>query len=149
MAIPFLNNAYFTGQVTIPVTPIATTDAASKAYVDTQAASGAIAGTGTVLSLTTTSGAYYNMSSASSATTYTTSGTVLGATAYTLINTSAQPTVTGADMIKGDDWEPNIDMHLGVQYFGVVVQSFFRSLTSNSLVWNKNATQWEQEPMVW
>jgi hypothetical protein len=140
----------FTGQVTIPVIPVATTDAASKAYVDAQTASGgAIAGTGTVLSLTTTSGAYYNMSSASSATTYTTSGTVLGATAYTLINTTSRPTVTGADMIKGDDWEPNVDMHLGVQYFGVVVQSFFKSLLSNSLVWNTNATQWEQESMVW
>lgn len=37
----------FTGQVTIPATPVATTDAASKAYVDSKAGSG-LSGSGTV-----------------------------------------------------------------------------------------------------
>ena len=85
-------------------------------------------GTGTVLSLTNSGGYYYNMASANSATTYTTTGTVVGAFACTLINTATEPTVTGATKTKGSDFIPNTDMHLWVQYFGLTVQYFFAEI---------------------
>ena len=85
-------------------------------------------GTGTVLDLTQIGGYYYNMSAANSATTYTTSGTTLGAFACTLINASTEPTVTGATKIKGSDFAASTPMHLWVQYFGVTVQYFFLEL---------------------
>ena len=42
----------FSGQVTIPITPVAGTDAASKAYVDGSVTGGTVTGTGTVNKLT-------------------------------------------------------------------------------------------------
>jgi len=85
-------------------------------------------GTGTVLDLTQIGGYYYNMSAANSATTYTTTGTTLGAFACTLINAATEPTVTGATKIKGSDFVASTPMHLWVQYFGVAVQYFFTEL---------------------
>ena len=85
-------------------------------------------GTGTVLDLTQIGGYYYNMSAANSATTYTTTGTTLGAFACTLINAATEPTVTGATKIKGSDFVASTPMHLWVQYFGVTVQYFFLEL---------------------
>jgi hypothetical protein len=85
-------------------------------------------GTGTVLTLTNSGGYYYNMASANSTTTYTTSGTVVGAFACTLINAATEPTVTGGTKIKGSDFSADTDMHLWVQYFGTTVQYFFAEL---------------------
>ena len=68
------------------------------------------------------------MSAANSATTYTTSGTTLGAFACTLINAATEPTVTGATKIKGSDFVASTDMQMWVQYLGVTVQYFFLEL---------------------
>jgi len=88
----------------------------------------ASAGTGTILDLTRIGGYYYNMSAASAATTYTTTGTTLGAFACTLINAATEPVVTGATKIKGSDFIVSTDMQMWVQYFGVTVQYFFTEL---------------------
>jgi hypothetical protein len=88
----------------------------------------AYSGTGTVLSLTNSGGYYYNMASASSATTFTTTGTTVGAFACTLINAATEPVVTGATKIKGSDFIADTNMHLWVQYFGTTIQYFFAEL---------------------
>jgi hypothetical protein len=88
----------------------------------------ATTGTGTVLSLANVVGSFYNMSSASAATTFTTSGTTAGAFAVTLINTATEPTVTGGTKISGSTWVTGTNMHLWVQYFGVTVQYWFAAL---------------------
>ena len=88
----------------------------------------ASAGTGAILDLTRIGGYYYNMSAASTATTYTTTGTTLGAFACTLINAATEPVVTGATKIKGSDFIASTDMQMWVQYFGVTVQYFFTEL---------------------
>jgi hypothetical protein len=95
------------------------------AYISSVAAA---SGTGTSLSLTNLLGYYYNMSAANSATTYTTSGTTLGAFACTLINAATEPTVTSATKIKGSDFVASTDMQMWVQYFGTTVQYFFLEL---------------------
>lgn len=88
----------------------------------------AFEGTGTVLALDNKVGSYYNMAAANAALVYTTSGTVLGSFACTLINATSEPTVTGATKIKGNDFVVSTDMHLWVQYFGVTVQYWFAEL---------------------
>jgi hypothetical protein len=88
----------------------------------------ASASTGTTLSLSDIGGVYYNMSLANTATTYTTTGTVLGAFACVLINAGSEPTVTGATKIKGSTFIISTDMHMWVQYFGVAVQFYFTEL---------------------
>jgi hypothetical protein len=88
----------------------------------------AASGTGTVLSLTEIGGYYYNMASANSSTTYTTTGTTLGTFACVLINAATEPVVTGATKIKGSDFIANTNMHMWVQYFGVTKQYFFTEL---------------------
>lgn len=88
----------------------------------------AASGTGTVLSLTEIGGYYYNMASANSSTTYTTTGTTLGTFACVLINAATEPVVTGATKIKGSNFIANTNMHMWVQYFGVTVQYFFTEL---------------------
>jgi hypothetical protein len=83
---------------------------------------------GSVISLTEIGGTYYDMSSANSTTTYTTTGTVLGTFACVLINAASEPTVTGATKIKGSNFLISTDMHMWVQYFGVTVQYYFTEL---------------------
>jgi len=82
-------------------------------------------GTGTILSLTNVDGIYYNMSSASSATNYTTTGITIGAWAKCLINAPSEPTVTGATKIKSPDFIANTDMGMVVGYDGNQVTHFF------------------------
>ena len=82
----------------------------------------------TVIDLTNVLGTYYDMGSANAATTYTTTGTTLGAFACVLINAASEPTVTGATNIKGSDFIISTDMHMWVQYFGTTVQYFFAEL---------------------
>ena len=82
----------------------------------------------TVIDLTQIGGYYYDMASANSATTYTTTGTVLGAFACVLINAATEPTVTGGTKIAGSTFETSTDMHMWVQYFGVTVQYYFTTL---------------------
>ena len=67
----------------------------------------AASGTGTILSLTEIGGYYYNMASANSSTTYTTTGTTLGTFACVLINAATEPVVTGATKIKGSNFLAN------------------------------------------
>tara|TARA_R110000868_G_scaffold9742_4_gene47959 strand:+ start:758 stop:1456 length:699 start_codon:yes stop_codon:yes gene_type:complete len=112
---------------------VVTTGAAGAAGTDgTNGTNGidatASAGTGTILDLTRIGGYYYNMSAASAATTYTTTGTTLGAFACTLINAATEPVITGATKIKGSDFIASTDMQMWVQYFGVTVQYFFTEL---------------------
>ena len=47
-----LNQSSFAGQVTIPATPVAATDAASKGYVDSRPGGGTVSGSGTTRTLT-------------------------------------------------------------------------------------------------
>lgn len=85
-------------------------------------------GTGTVIDLSNYRGHYMNMSSANTATTYTTTGQELGGFAVIRINAVSQPTVTGADMISGSLFVSSTDMHMVVQYFGTTTQYYFLAL---------------------
>ncbi len=84
--------------------------------------------TGTVLSLTNPSGILYNMSSANSATTYTTTGTTLNAYAKVLINAASEPTVTGGTKIAGSDFSAATNMYLWVTYNGNRVEFWFEEI---------------------
>src|SRR5690606_28583896 len=72
----------------------------------------------TVLAIDNVLGTLYDMASANSATTYTTTGTVLNAYAKVLINTTSEPTVTGATKIAGATWLTTKDMYMVVNYNG-------------------------------
>ena len=81
----------------------------------------------TVLVLDKIVGGYYTGTSgaAKSATTYTTSGTNLGAFVQVLINTTSEPTVTGGTKISGADWVTGTNMYMVVTYNGTRVEYFF------------------------
>ena len=68
------------------------------------------------------------MSSASSATLYTTSGTTLNAYARVLINAASEPTVTGGTKIKGSDFIISTDMYMTVWYNGNKVEYWFEEI---------------------
>ena len=89
---------------------------------------GPIADTGVALSLTNKDGVYYNMSAANAGTTYTTTGTTLGAFCVSRVNSVTEPVVTGATKIDGATFVSSIDIHLWVQYFGATVQYWFAKL---------------------
>lgn len=80
---------------------------------------------GTVIPLDTSGGHLCNMASANSATTYTTTGTVLNAYAKVLINTTSEPTVTGATKIAGATWVTGTDMYMVVNYNGNRMEYYF------------------------
>ena len=86
-------------------------------------------GTGTAIPLTFIGGYYGNMSSANTTTTYTTTGTTIGAFAIIRINAATQPTVTGGTLLPGATFASSTDMHLVIQYFGVTVQYYFIALS--------------------
>jgi hypothetical protein len=88
----------------------------------------ASSGTGTVISLTNPLGYYGDMTTANTATTYTTTGTTLGAFAVIRINAATQPAITGATLLTGATFAASTDMHMVVQYFGVTVQFYFIAL---------------------
>ena len=85
-------------------------------------------GTGTVIDMSNYRGYYMNMSSANTATTYTTTGQELGGYAVVRINAASQPTVTGANMVSGSLFVSATDMHMVVQYFGTTTQYYFLTL---------------------
>ena len=85
-------------------------------------------GTGTVIALDNVNGTFYNMSSANTATTYTTSGTTTGAWAVVRINAASEPVITGGTKIAGATFASSTDMHMFVQYLGASVQFFFAAL---------------------
>jgi len=81
--------------------------------------------TGTALSTTNPVGTYYNMASASSSTTFTFSGSVIGGWAMTLISGGAsEPTVTSATKIAGATWT-SAAMYLVVRNNGNRTEFFF------------------------
>jgi hypothetical protein len=82
----------------------------------------------TVLDLSNYNGNYVDMSSANTATTYTTTGQVLGGYAAVRINAATEPTVTSATKIAGSTFSASTDMHMFVQYFGDSTQFFFGEL---------------------
>ena len=84
--------------------------------------------TGTVIELSNTLGTYYNMSSANTATTYTTGSKTLGGFATVRINAASEPTLSGASLITGSAFLVSTDMHMWAQYFGSTVQYFFAEL---------------------
>ena len=84
--------------------------------------------TGTNIDLSSSNGTYYNMSSANTATTYTTFAERTGGWAVVRINAASEPTVTGATKIAGSTFASSTDMHLFIQYFGTTVQYFFAEL---------------------
>jgi hypothetical protein len=89
----------------------------------------ASSGTGTVISLTNPLGYYGDMTTANTATTYTTTGTTLGAFAVIRINAATQPTVDGSSTpLPGATFAVSTDMHMVIQYFGVTVQFYFIAL---------------------
>ena len=83
---------------------------------------------GLSLSLTNVMGSIYNMSSSNSATSYTTSGTVLNAYARVLINAASEPTVTGATKISGSTFVISTDMYLTIWYNGNRVEFWFETI---------------------
>jgi len=85
--------------------------------------------TGVALVLSDTIGRPYNMGSANSGLTYTTSGLTAMGWAVCRINTTSEPTVTGATKTAGADWVTGTDMHMVVQTLdGTNVQYFFIAL---------------------
>ena len=81
-----------------------------------------------VLDLTNVLGIYYTGPSgaAKSLTTYTTTGTTLGAFTQVLINTTSEPTVDGSSSpISGASWTTGVDMYMIVTYNGTRVEFFF------------------------
>ena len=88
----------------------------------------AASGTGATLYLTNQEGIFYDMSAPNTATTYTTSGTILSAFARVLINAATEPTVTGATKIKGHDFIASTDMYLTAWYNGNRVEFWFEEI---------------------
>jgi hypothetical protein len=85
--------------------------------------------TGVALVLSDQIGRPYNMGAANGGTTYTTSGLTPMGWAVCRINTTSEPTVTGATKISGADWVTGTDMHMIVQTLdGTNVQYFFIAL---------------------
>jgi len=80
-----------------------------------------------VLPLVNSLGNYFTGTSgaAKSLTTYTTTGTTLGAYVEVLINTATEPTVTGATKVSGAIWTADVNMYLIVRYNGTRVEFFF------------------------
>lgn len=83
---------------------------------------------GSVLSLSSVFGVLYNMSSANTATSYTTTGTTLNAYARVLINSISEPTVTGGTKIKGSDFTSSTNMYMTVWYNGNQVEFWFEEI---------------------
>ena len=75
-------------------------------------------------------GVYHDMGSANTATTYTISPTptTLGGFARVLINSTSQPSVTSATLIKGDTFAPSINMYMTAQWNGNRVEYWFEQI---------------------
>lgn len=79
----------------------------------------------TVLPLTNVLGIYHDMAAANATTTYTTSGTTLGAWSKVLINAASEPAVTGATKISGATFVISTDMYMIVTHNGNRVEFWF------------------------
>ena len=82
--------------------------------------------TGTAIVLDNTGG-NYQTASANSATTYTATGTTLGAYARILINAASQPSSTGT-LITGSTFQVNTDMYLVTRYNGTRIEYWFEEI---------------------
>jgi hypothetical protein len=84
----------------------------------------------TALNLQNVVGVYHDMGSANTATTYTISPTptTLGGFARVLINSTSQPSVTSATLIKGDTFAPSINMYMTAQWNGNRVEYWFEQI---------------------
>ena len=86
-------------------------------------------GTGTALNLSKTGGTLYNMSTPSSAVTYTFTAAVLNGYARVQINANSEPVVTGATKIKGSDFVADENMYLVVWYNGSGTEYWFEKIS--------------------
>lgn len=86
--------------------------------------------TTSIINLGNTSGFMYTGASgaAKSVTTYTTTGETIFGFAMVLINTSSEPTVTGATKISGADWVTGTNMYLVIWNNGTRTEYFFLSI---------------------
>lgn len=84
-----------------------------------------LATSSTTLDLGSNTGNFVSMASANSGTTYTTTGTVTGGWAQVLINTTSQPTVTGATNTTGATWVTGTNMYMVVWDSGTRVEYYF------------------------
>lgn len=96
--------------------------------------------TGTVIDLSKTIGSYYNMSSANTATTYTTTGAVTGGWSKIRINASSEPTVTGATKEVGARFLESTDMYLVIYDNGDSIRYYFTPYTISSALLLTNST---------
>lgn len=96
--------------------------------------------TGTSLSLDKPIGTYYNMSSANSGTTYTTTGAVTGGWAKVRINAASEPAVTGATKEVGANFTASTDMYLVVYDNGDSIRYYFTPYTTASALLLTNST---------
>lgn len=83
--------------------------------------------TNTVISLANPLGNFCNMGTANTNTTFTTTGAVTGGTARVKINTTSQPTVTGATLDGGSGWIASTDLYMTVYYDGTTTRYYFTS----------------------
>lgn len=95
---------------------------------------------GTVIDLSKTIGSYYNMSSANTATTYTTTGAVTGGWGKIRINASSEPTVTGATKEVGARFLESTDMYLVIYDNGDSIRYYFTPYTTSSALLLTNST---------
>ena len=80
---------------------------------------------GSVIDLSSIGGNFKDMASANAATTYTTTGAVLGGWAKVLINAATEPTITGGVKLVSPTFQPSTNMYLAAYYNGVNVDYFF------------------------
>ena len=93
---------------------------------------GPATGSGTTLSLANIAGTYYGMGTASTDTSFTVTGAVLGGWAQVRTQGAAsEPTVTGSTKIAGATWDGTNNFYLVVTYNGSATQHFFLKADNN------------------
>lgn len=98
------------------------------------------ANTNTTIDLSNPFGNFCNMSSANANTSFTTTGAVTGGTARVKINTTSQPTVTGATLDGGSGWIANTDLYMTVYYDGATTRYYFTSTFPKTPTLSKSIT---------
>jgi hypothetical protein len=91
-----------------------------------------VADTGTVIDLSNPLGTSSNMATPNTNTTFTTTGAVQGGWNQVKINTTSEPTVTGATKEIGAEWVTSTVMYLNVSYNGSEVVYFFSNYIVNT-----------------
>ncbi len=76
-------------------------------------------------------GNYCNMAAPNTNVTYTftNTGSTLGGFGRVLFNTTSQPAVTGATLIKGDSWIASTNMYMTIQFNGNRTEYWLEQLT--------------------